>query len=811
MQFIFSDICRGNGKVFIKLIASGVPDDASLSVNASVSGELEIPATIAKLDNTPHEPGSFVVAIPIVQADSVCLNIEAISSQGSTLETLSRSFDLFKAKWTSRFNYKFRPKFCKSIRYQDEALNYDSASFKFWESIPCEGGHILRGCCTVPQGVGDPLSFKCISAEGETITSSPIGLGTTTSSPDEGCPVLLEETQFSLMIPAELTSNLIFYIKDPNTGRFLGFDVLETHVFNNLTNDFYHLSRNAQLDPRYPEWFQINKCPTEKLRLQKKVQPVSHDPLFSIIVPLYKTPKPFFSDMLGSVLNQTYNKWELILVNASPEDSTLSSLASESEASDPRIKLITLTENKGISENTNAGIEACTGDFICFFDHDDILEPDLLFEYKKAISKNPNTDLLYCDEDKLMPNGKLSQPFFKPDFSIDLLRNNNYVCHMLSIRKSLYGQLEPNTKEFDGAQDHNLVLQASEKARHIQHVPKVLYHWRISDNSTAANANSKPYATEAGLRAVRNHLERVGLKATVKQSRRPFTYAIRYAVPDNKPLVSIIIPTKDHVDLLSRCIDSIIEKSTYTSYEIVLVENNSTDPATFDYYKEVETKHPGIVRTVFWTAEFNFSKLMNFGAEHAKGDFFLLLNNDTEVISPDWIETMLGIVARPEVGIVGVRLYYPDNTIQHAGLCVTGGVAGHLGRNLPKGDWGYFALHDSEQNLSAVTAACMLTKREVFEKTGGWTEELSVAFNDVDFCLKTRDKGFLIVYTPEVELYHHESVSRGQEDNVEKRIRFHKEVAYMNYRWAKYYVEGDPYINPNIAHGEPANCYYRLG
>lgn len=805
MNCAIEGICRGNGKVFIKLLVSGISNPASLTTLAGMNGKRIPVITEARPTNENH--ASLLIALPFLEKRECNLSILDLDNQEGTKTTLSLNFE--KAKWQSRLAYKTRKAFCASIRNFDKNLEYKNACFSFWDCIPKGEAVVVRGSAYLPADLTNNYSIVCYDPRFNEIETCPIILGEKLFSPERASGLILKEVQFSISLPSAPSQNFIFCLKDKKGNYLDGFTVLESFILEQIKNDNGFLTRNAQIDSEYCTWFDDRKPSEKDMKLQRSCTfPVM--PLFSIIVPLYKTPEPFFNDMLSSVLQQTYSKWELVLVNASPEDSKLSNLASTAQSSDQRIKLVTMIENKGISENTNAGIEASAGDFICFFDHDDLLEPNLLFEYARAINKNPETDLLYCDEDKLMPDGKLAQPFFKPDFSIDLLRNNNYICHMLTIRKSLYDQLEPNTKEFDGAQDHNLTLQASEKARHIHHVPKVLYHWRISENSTAANADTKPYATEAGIRAVQNHLDRMGLKANVHQSRRPFTYTIKYAVPEDKPLVSIIVPTKDHIDLLSRCVDSIIDKSTYDNYEILLVENNSTNQATFDYYKAIEAKHPGIIRTVFWPAEFNFSKLMNFGTAQAKGDYLLLLNNDTEVITPDWIETMLGIAARPEVGIVGVRLYYPDDTIQHAGLCVTGSVAGHLGRNLPKGNWGYFALHDAEQNLSAVTAACMMTKREVFEKTRGWTEELSVAFNDVDFCLKAREEGYLVVYTPEVELYHYESVSRGQEDNAEKKIRFHKEVAYMNYRWAKYYVEGDPYINPNVSHGDPANCYYRL-
>ena len=431
-----------------------------------------------------------------------------------------------------------------------------------------------------------------------------------------------------------------------------------------------------------------------------------------------------------------------------------------------------------------------------------------MFEYARAIESDSEIDLLYCDEDKLLEDGFYSQPFFKPDFSIDLLRNNNYICHMLTVRKSVLDSLPKAGSEFDGAQDHNLTLKVAEVARVIHHVPKVLYHWRMSASSTAANADSKPYATIAGIKAVSDHLERLGIMAKVEQSRRPFTYKITYDVA-GEPLVSIIIPSKDAVNLLDTCIKSIIEKTTYANYEIVIIENNSTDEKTFDYYDEITSRYE-FVRVIKWDYEFNFSKLMNFGAKHANGEYLILLNNDTELLSADWIERMLGICQRKEVGIVGVRLLYKDDTIQHAGLCVTGGVAGHLNRALPKGNWGYFALTDAEQNFSAVTAACLMVQKSLFNEVGGFTEELAVAFNDVDFCLKVRESGKLIVYTPEVELYHYESISRGEEDSLQKKIRFHREVAYMNNKWAAYYTAGDPYINENFDMTEPYNRYYRL-
>ena len=571
-----------------------------------------------------------------------------------------------------------------------------------------------------------------------------------------------------------------------------------------------HKLQGIDNDYDYGEWYSLTKPTAEELEEQRKK--VFDAPVkFSIVIPAFKTPERFLREMLDSIAEQTYANWEVCVADGSPAGQSCERVLEQYAKKDSRFKYVILGENKGISGNTNAAMDMATGDYIVLADHDDKLTPNALYECAKLLQEHPGCDCFYSDEDKLdMDGGALFDPHFKPDFNIDLLRNNNYICHMLTIRKSLLDTLEPNTKEFDGAQDHNLTLRAVEKARKVHHVAKVLYHWRLSETSTAANADSKPYATIAGIKAVQSHLDRLGLNAKVEQARRPFTYKVTYAVPDSHPLVSIIIPTKDHADILDNCITSIVEKSTYDNYELVIIENNSTEKATFDYYDKLQAKYPDIVRLVTWEHEFNFSKLMNFGVAHAKGNYLLLLNNDTEVITPNWIEIMLGICAREDVGAVGAKLYYPDNTIQHAGLCVTGGVAGHLCQSMPRDNWGYFALNDAQQDFSAVTAACIMTKRDEYEKVGGFTEELQVAFNDVDFCLKLREINDLIVYTPEVELYHYESISRGVENNTEKQIRFHKEVAYMNYRWAKYYVKGDPYMNPNFTVGEPANRYYHL-
>lgn len=792
----FHTICRGSGKIFLDFSFQG--NEPSLDISSLANGFDSAVAIIKKKDST--DPNAFVMVLPQLEID------QTITFSRPGQAPVTKTIRPAKAKIASKYAYARNNAAAQKIRDFDKKHDVQSPKFEIWEMIPDGEYDILRGQVLVPDASANVTEVACFSEQNEKISEKCTIFQSRVSPIIEGSNSKQLAVQFSLHVKRDAKCH-VFRAYDE--GSVLpGFESFDHHQYDLFVKESSLFTLNAQVDPAYHEWFLEHRPTPIALEAQKAFN-FKAPPLFSIIVPLFKTPLHFFNDMLDSVTSQTYKNWQLILVNASPEDSELCAAATRAEQSDERIKLITLNENLGITENTNAGIEAAEGDYICFFDHDDLLEPNLLFEYAKAIEGNPAIGMLYCDEDKLLTDGHFVQPFFKPDFSIDLLRNNNYICHLLTVKKEILDKLDRPTSKYDGAQDHNLALKVSEVTKEIHHVPHVLYHWRMSETSTAANAGTKSYATEAGITAVQEHLDRLGVSATVEQSRRPFTYKINYDL-DGEPLVSIIIPSKDGIDILDRCLQSIKNLTTYRNYEVIVIENNSTDPSTFEYYKSALTKFPNL-RVEYWEESgFNYSKLNNFGAAKANGEYFVLLNNDTEVITPNWIERMLGICQREEVGAVGVRLRYEDRTIQHAGLCVTGGVAGHLNRCLPEGQHGYFALADAEQNLSAVTAACMMVSKADFFSVSGFTEELAVAFNDVDFCLKLRAQEKLIVYTPEVELLHYESISRGLEDTPQKKIRFHKEFAYMNYAWAEYYALGDPYINPNFDTSEPLNRYYRL-
>lgn len=540
--------------------------------------------------------------------------------------------------------------------------------------------------------------------------------------------------------------------------------------------------------------------PRSILKAQKKTtfaRPIK----FSIVVPLYNTPQNFLKEMIDSVVDQSYPNWELCMADGSDsQHDYVGQYVAKRQKKDDRIKYRRLASNEGISENTNRCLEMATGDYIGLFDHDDVLHPSALYEYMKVICEK-DADFIYCDEDKFETlKGKYYDPHFKPDFAEDNLRSNNYICHFTVFQKELLEQAGTFRKEFDGSQDHDLILRLTEKAKRIVHIPRILYHWRVSSASVASDPYAKPYTIQAGIRAVSEHLERCGLKGTVESTKvHPNIYRVKYEL-ERQPLVSIIIPNYNHIKDLSTCLDSILEKTTYPNYEIIIVENNS-DEETFRFYDTLK-RYDNIKVVVYHpTSGFNYSAINNYGRSFANGEHLILLNNDIEVITPDWIEEMLMYSQRSDVGAVGAMLYYPNDTIQHAGVIVgVMRVAAHIYRTFPKGSPGYFGRCAYQQNLSAVTAACLMVKSAVYDEVNGLDETFEVAFNDIDFCMRIREKGYKNVWTPFAELYHHESISRGEEDTFEKQQRFQGEVDRFIERWEEPLNQGDPYYNPNLSY-----------
>ena len=563
------------------------------------------------------------------------------------------------------------------------------------------------------------------------------------------------------------------------------------------------LTRNEYAD--YDTWLRIMRVSRQELFAQRKTK-FSYAPKFSVVVPLYHTPAKFLKDLVRSMMYQSYANWELCLVNASPEDVHLTSLLENWAMRDKRIRVIRLEKNLGIAQNTNSGIEASTGEFIAFLDHDDFLEPDALFCYVDALNKDKTIDVFYSDEDKTDEYAAhYFYPHFKSDFNIDLLHANNYMCHFLAVRKSLVDTVGGLNEKFDGAQDYDFVLRLTENTKKIYHCPRILYHWRCSNQSTAASQGNKMYAIHAGKAALNAHYKRIGWNARAQEGAVDGWYQTKFTLKE-EPLVSILIPNKDHTDDLDVCLNSFFERADYQNYEFIIIENNSVLPETFAYYEKIEKEHDN-VKVVYWEAGFNYSAINNFGFKFAKGDYIMLLNNDVELITPDIFQSMLGFCMRPEVGIVGAKLLYNDHTVQHAGVLVgAGGLADHVFKGIHEDDPGYMGRAISSQDVSAVTAACLLVKRSVYEEVGGLEDEFQVAFNDVDFCLKVRKAGYLIVYDADVKLFHYESKSRGMEDTTDRFIRFGNEMMLLNSKWDILSTFVDPYYNPNLSYLE----YYKI-
>lgn len=589
------------------------------------------------------------------------------------------------------------------------------------------------------------------------------------------------------------------------------FRYLKRHGFKQFLIRLTERFQGSDID--YGTWFSQNRVTEKELERQRSLtfeEPVT----ISIAVPVYNTPETYLREMIESVCAQSYPHWELCIADASPvfiqgdfsrekpdtgsrrsKATRLTAVIREYQEKDSRIRYRILETNRSISDNTNQAMEMATGEFVALLDHDDLLEPDALYEMAQELMGPDGADMVYTDEDKMNRKGsKFLTPNMKPDFNPDLLRSNNYICHFLAVRRSLIAKVGGFREEFDGAQDYDFILRCSEAAGKIAHVHRVLYHWRTHEGSTSDNPDSKLYAFEAGKRAVQAHLDRLGIRAFVEETKDLGYYRVRYAL-EGDPMVSIIIPNRDEKETLQKCLESILEKTEYDRYEILVVENNSEKEETFSFYEEIDGKNN--VRVLYWKDAFNYSAINNFAARQAKGEYLVLLNNDTEVITRGWMKELLSNCQRKEVGMVGAKLYFPDDTIQSAGTIIgLGGLADHAFVNMPRKQDGYMHRASIQMNLSGVTAACAMVKRSVYEEVGGLEEELTVAFNDVDLGLKIVTAGYLIVYDPYAELYHYESKSRGVSD--EKNERHKREVKYAQEKWAAFLEKGDPCYNRNL-------------
>ena len=554
----------------------------------------------------------------------------------------------------------------------------------------------------------------------------------------------------------------------------------------------------------FSEWMATPLYTDEQLQVQR-THVFDRNVRFSIITPLYNTPERYLREMIESVIAQTYSDWELCMADGSDsEHDHIQRICLEYAGKDSRIIYKKLETNLGIAGNSNACIEMAKGDYISLLDHDDILHPAALHDTAEAVCDR-GADLVYTDEAifRSPDLDDISVIHFKPDFAPDNLLANNYICHFTSFSRRLLESCGAFREGFDGAQDHDLMLRLTAVAENIVHIPKVLYYWRAYPQSTAEAEDNKPYASEAGKKAVREYLKAAGIDAAVENARGiPTIYRVSYSLPSSEPKVSIIIPNCDHADDLKGCIDSIREKTTYSNYEIIIIENNSSDPDTFRYYDSLRAAADD-VKIITWPgAGFNWAALNNHAVrEAASGDYLLLLNNDTEIISPEWIEEMLMHAQRPDVGAVGAMLYYPDDTVQHAGVIMgIGSVGVHAFSRMKRGSRGYMGRMCYAQDLTAVTGACIMMRRSVWDEIGYIDEAFAVNYNDIDLCMRIRKAGYLIVWTPYAELYHWESKSRGAVDDPVKRAGLEHEKNLFRAKWPEIFETGDPYYNPNFSH-----------
>jgi glycosyltransferase involved in cell wall biosynthesis len=526
-----------------------------------------------------------------------------------------------------------------------------------------------------------------------------------------------------------------------------------------------------------------------------------HEPIISIVMPVYNTAEIFLRRAIDSVLAQSYDHWELCIADDASRKLHVRKALEEYARQDTRIKIKFREQNGHISAASNSALELATGEYVALMDHDDELARHALFFMVEAINRNPSAQILYSDEDKIDELGNRSDPHFKPDWNPDLFFSQNYVSHLSIYRCELLQRIEGFRIGVEGSQDQDLLLRCLPcvNPADIMHIPKVLYHWRALEGSTARTSEEKTYTTEAGIKALtdffssqdQNHIQ-------VEAGLLPNTYRVRYPIPQPEPLVSLLVPTRDMLEVLEPCIRSILERTTYQNYEIVIVDNESVQSATFDYFKYIQAEDAR-VRVLTYRYPFNYSAINNYGVQQARGELIGLVNNDIEIINREWLTEMISHALRPEIGCVGAKLYYQDETIQHAGVIIgLGGVAGHSHKYFPRSASGYFCRLKIVQNLSAVTAACLIVRKSIYEQVGGLEEAaLRIAFNDVDFCLKVREAGYRNLWTPYAELYHYESKTRGAEDTPEKQARFNSEIEFIKTKWGKVLAR-DPFYSQNL-------------
>lgn len=813
-------LCRSQGRLFVLLrfagqdVASLIEQECSWTFACATTNGASVPSLVLPVDHgrvlalcpsvAGYERELAVLVLPFLDGSAIDVDF---ASGGQKLGTIR--LDSRKAKLESKINYKAKPALCALVRDAQRGEHCGRYEIDAVRYLPADSGAVWRYEVT---WAGDPQhtpQLQMLDTHMNAIDATVHMFESQVDVPQQnGCHV--NKTYLSVEMSEDIR-DFVAIATDPAGQIQSGFCAMDGRLYNGMVDDSWNRMKDARADDAaYRRWFEQHRAKPGDLACQRVASAAfAYRPLVSIVVPCYKTDRVYLRELLDSVLAQSYDNWELLLMDASPEWDAVANLAAA--AHDERVRRIELPGNGGIVVNTNVGIQQAMGDYIAFLDHDDILEPDALFHYVAALNKaakDERPQVLFCDEDMFQKTGEWGQPVFKTKLNVDLLYSHNCVTHFLMVEKALIDRIGISPEDVAGAQDYDLTLRCLAVGARFEHVAHVLYHWRVHPGSTAdGSADSKPYAIEAGRLALQRHFESLGVRGTVEESETPFVYRMRYALPEPAPLVSIVIPTKDHVETLDACVMSIAQMATYANYEIVLVENNSEDQETFAYYETLPERvaaasgGKGAARVEWWPGEFNYSQIINFGVKHAKGDYLLLLNNDTEVISPDFIEEMIGYLQRPDAGVVGAKLYFADHLVQHAGIVVgVRGALAHANQDFSAKREGYLARAVRPGNFSAVTGACQMVRRDVFEQVGGYNEEFAVGFNDADFCLRVWGAGYRTILTPYAELYHYEFTSRGREEaNEEKLRRWKCEQALFMQRWPEFFLTGDSWLGPNLS------------
>ena len=792
--------CRADGRLYCLIEDADGGSPASVDLSASVGGR-PVPAELYPLNG---DVTRGVLVLPYLAASTVRVKM---SWEGGSGEM---AFSGEVERWRSSLTYRLRkdvPRLLKSAQASwvhgrlrpslDRYLRGDGCDV--WRvSVTWDGPESAEPEILLLDEHGEKLDAQTFSFERQQGVAAPWGGE-------------VSRYYFSVKVP-EGCHAFIVVVRDATGQVRKGFCSCDERLYRDKEYETWLFMRDARADDeQYRAWFEGHRAKGGDLEAQAATR-FAYEPLVSLIVPCFESDPRYLKELVDSVRSQSYGRWELVLLDASPDSPTVRRAADDS--AEARVRYVPLERNRGIVGNTNAGIEVSRGDYVAFLDHDDLLEPDCLFWYVRQVNEAGRPDVLYCDEDLFERRGQWRQPIFKTRLNVDLLYSHNCVTHMLCVRRGLIEKIGLSPEDVSGAQDYDLTLRALAVGARFEHVPRVLYHWREHEGSTSGdNAGSKPYAEEAGRLALERHLSERGIGATVEVTDAPFVYRAHYALPETHPLVSVVIPSRDHVEVLRACVESIFARATYDRFEVVVVENGSSDPETRAFYDEQTSLRGGAFRVVDASADvadgFNYSRLVNRGVAAARGEYVLLLNNDTEVISPDFIEEMLGYLQRPEVGVVGTKLYFRDGLTQHAGVLVgPHGAVSHPNQDFPPLREGYLSRAVRPGNFSAVTGACQMVRKEVFDEVGGYDETLAVGFNDVDFCFRVRETGRLVTFTPYAELYHYEFVSRGREvADPGKMARWKREQALFTARWPEVFLEGDPFTNPNL---DVNSTYYGL-